>query len=929
MFTVGNAVTLVIVIGLLFIFRKADRDNRSLDRVRKTGDRLRDELSEYVEQRAEDLQRFGIELDVKQKAAKVVLDKLQTVQDHLVSRTDSLEMIEKRLSEYDKTLDRLVEMTSRVDENLARLEGEGKFIEGANKKLDHAMRGIKAIEAGMTTLGQEFHTTAEKELVQFKEGILNEIAVDFENTRTSLAAAREEGIGATEQARAAREQIEAVFNETFERARREAVTLEDDTFRKLEEASSAKAMRLAEAIEEKFLAVGQAAKNKADEIEAEGERARDELAARGTERLGRLKETLEIESATIIERISGLTMELDATTQIAESAKKISQDAVEKASGELSDLAKTLGTEAVTMREDAITAIESRLAGHGQDVEAKLAVIRSEVERQELELAAFRTRMNAEQESLENEFASYGQAMEDHRTRFEEAFRVELADIRTDLGTVHNEVTNLRDEAFPMATQRLARAEEEFFEELGHRSESFNQAWNEWIDSTGKRLEAVTAGYEESRKETERTRTEMLDQLMEERSNSFLDSAEKRLDETRLLLESRMETIASSVIAEEESVRTTLAATMELAKGFESAQAEKFILLAHELDGKVRQMNDAMQDAVDQLRSDYAEQREVFEHASRTERDKLGKELAALAEKMKDLSVQASTLQDAQAFKDSLSTQIGDLARTLADLEKKQVWLATAQEGLQKIAEQESQLASRLSMLEGERKRLTEIERTISKIAVLAESTKARADELAATSDTIVGIQARLGQIQEKLSSLDGKFERLDKKSPVLEATTESVDRSFERARTIEQSLSGMELAVRDMPIRIEDLSVKLGGLASIGAKAEQAAMLATEVEKNLSQLNSRSEELTKAREWIARAESRLTEIDREAGEKMRLLADLMEEKPGRDWTILPGTIKETVLKLGKQGWTPDEIARTVQVSRSEVDLILELVGKK
>ena len=73
LFTTGNLIILGIVLVVLLVYRQLDRDNRSLEKVKKFADRQRDELSAYVDKRSEDLRRFGIELDVRQKAAKVAL----------------------------------------------------------------------------------------------------------------------------------------------------------------------------------------------------------------------------------------------------------------------------------------------------------------------------------------------------------------------------------------------------------------------------------------------------------------------------------------------------------------------------------------------------------------------------------------------------------------------------------------------------------------------------------------------------------------------------------------------------------------------------------------------------------------------------------------------------------------------------------------
>lgn len=152
LFTTGNLITLGIVAVVLLVYRQLDRDNRSLEKVKKFADRLRDELAVYVDKRSEDLQRYGIELDVQQKAAKALLARLQSVEEGLSARAEAIGAIEKRLGEYDSALARLMEMTARVDENLARLHEESEFTDGVARKLDAAAKAMGSIERELPAL---------------------------------------------------------------------------------------------------------------------------------------------------------------------------------------------------------------------------------------------------------------------------------------------------------------------------------------------------------------------------------------------------------------------------------------------------------------------------------------------------------------------------------------------------------------------------------------------------------------------------------------------------------------------------------------------------------------------------------------------------------------------------------------------------------
>jgi len=121
LFSVGNLVTLAIVVAMFVAYHLLTADNRSLEKLKRLGDKLKDELGAYAESKREEIKHYGIELDVQQKAAKVVLEKIQQAQATIDEKSDSVTEIADRFKEYDDILTRLMDMTKRVDQNIAHL----------------------------------------------------------------------------------------------------------------------------------------------------------------------------------------------------------------------------------------------------------------------------------------------------------------------------------------------------------------------------------------------------------------------------------------------------------------------------------------------------------------------------------------------------------------------------------------------------------------------------------------------------------------------------------------------------------------------------------------------------------------------------------------------------------------------------------------
>ncbi|MFW6138477.1 MAG: hypothetical protein ACOC7U_04815, partial [Spirochaetota bacterium] len=98
----------------------------------------------------------------------------------------------------------------------------------------------------------------------------------------------------------------------------------------------------------------------------------------------------------------------------------------------------------------------------------------------------------------------------------------------------------------------------------------------------------------------------------------------------------------------------------------------------------------------------------------------------------------------------------------------------------------------------------------------------------------------------------------------------------------------------------------------------------------------ARTSQLQNAREWLARTESRLTNLSRNAENLVNELKALTQVQ-GKEAAGTQGQRKaaavsqesenkvKTVLTLFEQKWTIPEICKVTKMSRGEVELILEL----
>ncbi len=168
-FTIGDIVVLLVVVVILAVYRQTDRNNRSLEKVKRFVERVQGEMDEIVAEKVTMLKDIGIEVDVHQKAAKEVLKRIHAIEEDLTSRTGTLEEIGTRLTQYENVLDQLVEMTRRTEENIGRVRDESEYVDKVGKRIRATQGKIEELERSLPGIVSGFEKQNEERLADLEE----------------------------------------------------------------------------------------------------------------------------------------------------------------------------------------------------------------------------------------------------------------------------------------------------------------------------------------------------------------------------------------------------------------------------------------------------------------------------------------------------------------------------------------------------------------------------------------------------------------------------------------------------------------------------------------------------------------------------------------------------------------------------------------
>ena len=159
------------------------------------------------------------------------------------------------------------------------------------------------------------------------------------------------------------------------------------------------------------------------------------------------------------------------------------------------------------------------------------------------------------------------------------------------------------------------------------------------------------------------------------------------------------------------------------------------------------------------------------------------------------------------------------------------------------------------------------------------------------------------------------------------------VDKNFEKLKDLEKRLLQCDTNVLAFPDKLSLVQQDIDKILSQSGSINDAVEKLSSLENILAETENRIESIAKSKDSIAKTEQRLQEVSKEAQGQIKLFGDLIradkQRKSSNEAGAPPIGVRENVIKLAHQGWKPDEIARSLNITLGEVELILDYFGKE
>ena len=350
---------------------------------------------------------------------------------------------------------------------------------------------------------------------------------------------------------------------------------------------------------------------------------------------------------------------------------------------------------------------------------------------------------------------------------------------------------------------------------------------------------------------------------------------------------------------------------------------------ARELAAESDERLAAIRTSIEEIREEAALHRtELFAHSDEQARA-LDGAVKEAERHLKEFINQTKLFDKANELKIELEHRIEDMEADMASLDQRRSEAADLEAQFIKIKRLEENISSRMTQFLSEKRRIELMEADFARILQTSQAVDEKLAQISASDDSLQTIQIQLRQLRDAMADAEEKYQRIEKKNQTLEATNDGIDRNFKILQETEALAQRLNEDLGRFSGELESIRVSIEALSRDNEKALEASEKISTLDTSLNEIEKRIGDMQVAREWLARTETRLDDLNHQAQEQLKLMGSLLKEEQAKgrpkEKGAPPPATRENVIRLHRQGWSVDEIARSLKLSKGEVELILEL----
>jgi chromosome segregation ATPase len=557
-FTEGDLIVLGIVIIMMFLFRRIDRNSKSLEKVRRYAEKARGELDKLVEEKRNQLKDLSVDIDVQDRTGREILKRIVANNEELIAHEDNVKEKLELVQDLQDRMDQLNDMTALVDENMQKVANESQYVDMVGGRLKESQKSVEELHRRLESILDEFdHKNLEKlevtktSVMEDYQTRLNLISEQLDDTSLGIDKFRTElndMVRIQEEQKEARiidfadrvAELEEGYTQKLESAANRAELLEEEVFTVLDEKIRQKSDRLEENWFHGMNELKEQVASQVGDIRTDLETGREQLSLFNTD-MSRIREEL---SESISEYAESAGREMERIQAKREAFNREQTEYQERMDSALKNIREELTRRMAEVTSQITGAAEASELEAMKVVDQRMAeyeeVIRNRYEKLDSfssDLDSLDTSLResmAEQESRFREgMEAFSLEMEAGQTKERERSDTRLSEVRLMIGEIEKELNQLKQQAYDNVSEKLQLFEDDFFTDLKKRESSMQESFSEWHKSVELQLEDIGNNAQRDREEVERNSMAQINRKMSELQTRVVDQFDRFQDQVK------------------------------------------------------------------------------------------------------------------------------------------------------------------------------------------------------------------------------------------------------------------------------------------------------------------------------------------------------------------------------------------------------------
>lgn len=598
--------------------------------------------------------------------------------------------------------------------------------------------------------------------------------------------------------------------------------------------------------------------------------------------------------------------------------------------------------------------VDTDLAEWKRDLDSKLTILKNDYEdsRREIETKYaenFKTNIEALQSKSINQIEKISFSLEQKQTELEDLIsetQRRLLKFKQETNDSISEVSKNSEEKLQQEIEQnanliqknLEKVKQEFLSDF----KGFQEAIDEQQETSKSAIDTALSEFKMWKNQI-RAQFDDADSVFKSELDAFKQTQLSKIDDAKQELSQNITNYETEIQNQHEALKIKIADLDEKAenslKKYENASAEHekklqtmYDNMLAETEQKIERQNDKGLAYIETFKSEI--QREQTENSKmflrmQDESTKVQTYFAEIQKEIQETRDNIQLFERADKMKRRLDEDLRELENSFSRIEDFSKSADGLKQKFKAVTQIGDEISEKLKSLENDKNRMNSLEQNFNRMIALSGTIDDRINSLNSTMDDLQTKEVAVRNYEDRLKEVSNQYERLEKKDEVVERINVDVSSQFEKIKDLEKRLNDCNRQVVSLPQEIKDVQANVDAILRNEPKISDAIVKLENLETLVVETGKRMDALNSVQNGIKKTELDLQGLSRDINSKFKALQQIakqdLEKSPLPAGSAISQQVSENVRILRRQGWEKPEIAKRLNLTENEVDLILEL----